>query len=748
MNFSIPFNIPAAFKIIDSEIHPVHSWLLVTDEERSIQIWDYSVKTVIFALSLKDSDDKDGGSLKTAKFLDPHVLRWKWLRSQDLSGTAFQGKGREKYWIIIVMDYKLLFIDYRTGEKKSISYLLFENKAASCIEVVDSSYLAVGFADGSIRLFDLEDWEVVKVFPRGTHSKTITHLLSYSKNLSQRSLLISASGEGSIAVWNVDTCTDIPAFLIQSGSSSAHSGLIYSMSLNIETAQLFVSGSDSCLTVWNISNSTLVHRYKNLKAGKRKVLGGCFFNHPVLAGSNVLVHTGNNVVFYFDSLMFGFAKDAQNVSVLVELSGAKLISLKVHPLLPYLIFATSEEGVFPIYLERNLPQSLGYSDLLSSTINPGISNECHFFYYYQKDTLSTLIFSSSSESQSLPLLTRPIGNKVQLKVSPSGHYLSCLSSSSGLFDIYSISNDPSKVPDRLKSGYSSHLVWDHSSDRFACICPLNEDETPGSFVGSYFKILLLVYEVNNNKVCLIFRGDSMAKPLCLFGGRALGVSEDPGQETIFYSWESLKPISGSIPRPVEVYWTDSACVICYKQEFFVYSYLKTLDFRYKINASVRTGLWSFSVFFFTTDAEVYWLVPCIGSVFLFASHAVDNPQEDEVNIKEDQISQKVYRKPHEYCTVSGIFQGNLVVVTAGYRVITFPIVSSFLRFCLLVGSGFVVEAIGLTSRMQDNLHCLAAQVLVFQGFPENAIGLDGISYWKRLKIAVKAGIEFDVVRIK
>ena len=439
---NLGYFMPSGFKILDSEIHPVNSWIAVLEEDRSVYLWDYSLKCVLRALSSKELDEKEpGGLLRQIKFLDPHVLRWKWLRSQDLNQEAFQGKGKKKYWMIIVMEYKIFIIDYRTGEKKSLHYSKFENKGICCIEAVDSSYLSIGFSDGSIRIFDIEDWEVVKIFPRGTHIRQITQLISYSKNLSQRSLLISAGADGIIAVWNVDTCTDIPAFLLPSGSAAAHNGAINTISLNSDLAQLFVVGSDKVISIWNLVNSTLIHKYKNLKNPmKKKFLGGCFFNHPVLTPTTALLHSGSSQIYYFDTIMHSFSKDLQNVSNFTDLSSAKIINLKVHPLLPYLIIATTEAGVYTIYYERSLSLSFAFSQLFTSQIKPNmVKEESHFLYYYSQDTLNSLIFSIQEEviTQSCVLITRPMGEKIQMKISPTGRYLSVISESTGLYDIYS-----------------------------------------------------------------------------------------------------------------------------------------------------------------------------------------------------------------------------------------------------------------------------------------------------------------------
>ena len=744
---------PAASKVVDNEIHPVHTWVAVLEQDRSVYLWDYSLKSVLRAISSKDLDEKEpGGLLRGIKFLDPHILRWKWLRSQDLNSEAFQGKGKKKHWIIVVMEYKILFIDYRSGEKLFLHYSKFENKTICCIEFVDSSYLAIGFSDGSIRIFDIEDWEVVKVFPRGTHTKQITHLISYSKNLNQRSLLISAGGEGVIAVWNVDTCTDIPAFLIPSGAATAHSGTIYTMSVNLDLALLCVTGSDNIVSVWNIQNSTLVFKYKNLRdMNKKKILGTCFFNNPVYSPSTVLAHSGTFRIMHFDTAMHGFSKELQGVQVLVDLQCQKILNIKVHSLQPYLIFAACEEGVFTIYYERDLQLPFAFSQLFTSQVKPNQSpGESHFLYYYTQDSLYSLIFSVQGvvNSQACQLQTRAMGGKVQTKISPSGCYLSVLSAKTGLFDIYSVDINPTSPPTRIKSGYSTHLVWDATTDRFACICPLNEDDTTGSFSSIVCKILLVIYEINNGKVCLIYRGDSMQTPLGLFGGYALGIAEHPDGNTVFYSWETLKSISGPVSRPANVYWTEGNCVISYKAEFYVYHYDKSLKFMYKINHSIRTAIWSYSVFFYSTDRDIYWLIPCLKAVYLLASHAAENNVENEFNIKEDKISQTPTRKPQQYCSLVGIFQGNLMIISAAFKMTAIMIKSTFLRFCMLIGSGIVAEAMPLAYKMQENLHGLLAKFLEFSGFPNEALELQGISYYKSLKIASRNRIPVPVVRHK
>jgi WD40 repeat protein len=57
--------------------------------------------------------------------------------------------------------------------------------------------MAVGCSDGMIRF--LRDFGVVKILPRGPHTKAITHLISFDS----ANKLLSASADGAICVWDV-----------------------------------------------------------------------------------------------------------------------------------------------------------------------------------------------------------------------------------------------------------------------------------------------------------------------------------------------------------------------------------------------------------------------------------------------------------------------------------------------------------------------------------------------------------------
>ena len=207
-------------------------------------------------------------------------------------------------------------------------------------------------------------------------------------------------------------------------------------------------------------------------------------------------------------------------------------------------------------------------------------------------------------------------------------------------------------------------------------------------------------------------------------------------------------MSKPIPKPIDIYWSENNCAISYKTEFYVYLYKETLQFVYKINHSIRTAIWSYSVFFYSTDKDIYWLIPCLKTSYVLASHSTENSIGSEFNIKEDKVTHILARKPQEYCSLVGIFQGNLMIISSGFKLVGIPIRSTFLRFCMLVGSGIIDEAMPLTFKIHENLHNLAAKVLEFVGHPNKAIELSGINYFKAAKIAARNNIPFLLVRNK
>jgi WD40 repeat protein len=81
---------------------------------------------------------------------------------------------------------------------------------------VDSIYIAFGAQDGSILVYNSETKQIDKVISKGYHSKAITCMKTFSMDSASRPRLVVGSADGTIALWNIDTCKgDTPTLRFQ-----------------------------------------------------------------------------------------------------------------------------------------------------------------------------------------------------------------------------------------------------------------------------------------------------------------------------------------------------------------------------------------------------------------------------------------------------------------------------------------------------------------------------------------------------
>lgn len=556
--YSYGFKIPSSSRILAIDLHPVKDWILLAEESYTVLLWNYSQKTVlkVYGKNILHSPDP-AGVIRDVKFWDSHVLRWKWLHPGiDVELDAFQGNSIKRHWVIIALEYKVVFIDYNTGEINSILLTQLDGKSISCVEIIDSTYIGIGHTDGSIRIWDTLQWSRAKTFTKGTHLKAITHLLSFSQNLRQRAFLLSASADGVIGVWNVDTCTTLPAYKIPVGKP-AHDSMILNISFDSGLMNLVTISSDKCIYVWNVLNSTELNKIKSIKDSYSKyAVNVRHWRHPLFEEGTLLMHGKSSQVILVSSNIQTNKKKG-NHDVILDLKGkyndrTVISDIRIHPLNPSLLFIVTQDGIYTLSFEPNILPSAAFSDLHVSNVPPKqvgeITGRCHFAYVSKANQLYSVVYTRGEDgkilSQDIPLCTykRNYGLSVQLKISSSGLYLTVHSIKTGMFELFRISSmDPNSSPDSIKLGSASELVWHSTLDLFAVISPIGEDDTIGSFIGKVCYTLILIYEVNKKgQVALIYRDEHLKNPSRIFGGPLLGISYgDEVNNTQLYCWENM-----------------------------------------------------------------------------------------------------------------------------------------------------------------------------------------------------------------
>jgi WD40 repeat protein len=556
--YSYGFKIPASSRVLALDLHPVKDWILIAEESYTALLWNYTQKTVLQVYGKSTLHNPDpAGLIKDVKFWDFHVLRWKWLHPGiDVELDAFQGNSVKRRWVVIAMEYKIVFIDYNTGEINSILLSQLDGKTITSVEILDSTYIAIGHADGSIRIWDTLQWSRVKTFPKGTHFKGITHLLSFSQNLRQRAFLLSSSGDGVIGVWNVDTCTTLPAYKIPVGKP-AHDSMIYNISFDAGLMNLVTVGSDKYINVWNVLNSTELNRFKNIKDSYGKTaINARHWRHPLFEEGTLIMHGKSSQVYLLSSTSQVNKKKA-NFEIILDLRSkyndkTVISDIRIHPLNPSLLFILTQDGIYTLLFEPYTLPPAAFNSSHISNIPPKQLQDAtvnsHFAYIARGNQLYSVLYCRGDDgkiiSQDIALCTfkRNYGLSVQLKLSASGLYLAVHSVKTGMYELFRIPNSgPNAPPDSIKLGSASELVWHSSLDIFAVISPIGEDDTIGSFIGKVCYTLVLIYEINKRgQVALIYRDEHLNNPTRIFGGPLLGISH--GEEvnnTQLYFWENM-----------------------------------------------------------------------------------------------------------------------------------------------------------------------------------------------------------------
>jgi WD40 repeat protein len=207
------FDIRTSCKIRYFDYHVTKPWVGYITENNIFSLWDYKSKVCLKTFgtgTLDVGESSKAVAIKVVKFLDQDTLYWLFPSSQPVLSKDEEIYRRFKSnWIIFLSDSKIFFYDYITDQTEVITPILLEGKNAKSLSIIDHQFLAVGCSDGSIKIFDVVNWNFTKTV-KGYHVKPINYIIAYKQNQVNRPRVIVSSVDGLLACWNVDT--DGPAF--------------------------------------------------------------------------------------------------------------------------------------------------------------------------------------------------------------------------------------------------------------------------------------------------------------------------------------------------------------------------------------------------------------------------------------------------------------------------------------------------------------------------------------------------------
>ncbi|CAM9465442.1 unnamed protein product [Choristocarpus tenellus] len=193
----------AKVKVVD--VHPVKPWVVSADERDRVIVWDYARKEVVKTFTPQDLQEQQRGlrdvqgapgqvsaeqggafttehipsrldvpirEVRAVKFYDPDVLWWRCRCSLPTIAD------KTPEFIMVLTSTKLLLINPVTLECRHISPDQLSGAAPTSVEIMSSSWIGIGCADGCVRLWDWTCWTLVKVL-RGHRDKgDVTHIVS------------------------------------------------------------------------------------------------------------------------------------------------------------------------------------------------------------------------------------------------------------------------------------------------------------------------------------------------------------------------------------------------------------------------------------------------------------------------------------------------------------------------------------------------------------------------------------------
>lgn len=288
------FEYPSLSKAKAFDVHPTRPLIAIITANQTFELWNYEEKLCMKAFSTATLISKElnkSANVRDVKFFDKEVVYWQ-FGSMDFTCRDFSLLDDSSLidWIIFLSENRVILYDYYSDNTKAIPASLIDNKTPKFVEVISTRVLAIGCMEGIIKIFDMRSWTTIRTL-KGFHTKPISCILVYKINLMAQPSLISASSEGEIACWNIESERILFNFtynkknIIESSMAGAE---VLSLSY-LTQHKTIVSLSTGSVTLFNAYSGQEIIRFKPFKdSGSFSPSSISLLPHPYLSRSCIV----------------------------------------------------------------------------------------------------------------------------------------------------------------------------------------------------------------------------------------------------------------------------------------------------------------------------------------------------------------------------------------------------------------------------------------------------------------------------
>ena len=647
-------------KIIHIDTHKELPWILFSDKENTIFIYDIINKKVIHSLSLSEHFPGEITIKNLNFFFTKEIKHIKQFLDENIKIKSLPHQIRSSLIIITTQNYVLFYSYIFKNFYRTISTNSINSKEIIKCEIYNTTYAIILNEEGSIIIWQIKNWKVANIINKNNFKGKPCINFTCLTDKKGINYIICINKVGQIFIITIDK--QINYFYFKD-DKFIHETPVIDFDYNLFN-NMVLTVSSSKLIIFNLNNLDEAYKINNFHFYENEKITGAIFNkcdrfnqdsYFIYGKTNVLsvvnfkgffekkIKLDSKKIKNYLSYQFILGKDMLFQGILKQKKTKISKAIFLNFTTDFLILGTNK-GLFIIKIDNSSKTPILFDHNFIT-----IQNDFPFYYLFENKLLEKIYFKPAmidckSEFKKENVVIEKVFNiqennlfntRYEIQFSFDIKYLSCLDSCSEIFCIYKIIIEKEKNNfELIHSGEALSFEWCPYENIFAITKKkeLNIDDNKNK--NSSF--ILSTFEINNeNKINLLYEEDNLNSHK-IFNGPYIGIlikstnsnnyiSKDLQSNFIyhlaietefaFYNWDEKTKLDIIIDKePIKIYNTESLefMIICYEDKFVVYqineisnSYIKKSICYYKVIDAIS---YENIIFLFLTDYGIYFLI--------------------------------------------------------------------------------------------------------------------------------------------